>query len=488
MTTSPQQTTHRLAMEIRAGSWRGRTVSGGFELLIQRNAQGRLTDESKADVIQALNEITGNNPNQFSQTICAVTSGGMLLRTMELPAAAEGDALKNLVELQIEKEWPLPPEDLAWGYQRMVEPEGSDPNQDTPKTKVTVAAIKSSVFRQYKEILSNCHLQPDWIVGASVGSMLEAIATLKAAWLLDVQAKHSDLIHYDWGIPSEIHSFQSGADDLARIAASSELTDDFKSIIKTIESNGSPLMLVIAGNNNVWERLQPAIQASFPGIPVQHHLIESQPGSCLITQQLISSPHPALNRRIIELESHEAKEPPPPVNKLPFIRWGVLLAALVMAIFLARRVEPSLKSGKLESQLTQFREQKKLLPEIDRELSFLEHIQNKSLPYMDIIGLLAAQSTPGFQLESIDMGSDRRVQLRGLLQNAHPEDLRAKLLATDWFEQVVLDEQTPDRDGRKLTVRITLLVKEHLKRPKATEIMLGIETEKKEETQKKGGQ
>ena len=181
------------------------------------------------------------------------------------------------------------------------------------------------------------------------------------------------------------------------------------------------------------------------------------------------------------------KAPPPPIDKAPFIRWGVLLAALIVTIFLARRIEPSLKSGTLESQLTQFREQKKLLPEIDRELSFLEHIQNKSLPYMDIIGLLAAHSTQGFQLESIDMGSDRRVQLRGLLQNAHPEDLRAKLLATDWFEQVVLDEQTPDRNGRKITVRITMLVKEHLKRPKATDTMLGIEPESKEDLLKKGG-
>jgi hypothetical protein len=487
MTTSTQTSTHRLAVEIRAGSWRGRTASGGFDIPIQRNAQGNITDESRATVVQALNDLTGNNPIQFTHTTCAVTSGGMLLRTIDLPAAADDEALKNLVELQIEKEWPLPPEELAWGFQRIVEPTGSALNPETTKVKVTVAAIKSSVFRQYKEILSDCRLQADWIVGASVGSMAEDIASSKTAWLMDVQAKNTDLVHYEWGVPTTAQTFSTGSNELVRNTESSELSKDFLSIIKTIQCEGSPLMLVVAASEACLKKLQPPLQANFPGVPIQSQLIDTRPGASLATQHLITHTCPHPGRNVITLESHEVKAPPAPIDKAPFIRWGVLLAALIMTIFLARRIEPSLKAGKLESQLTQFREQKKLLPEIDRELSFLEHIQNKSLPYMDIIGLLAAHSTPGFQLESMDMGSDRRVQLRGLLQDAHPEDLRAKLLATDWFDQVILDEQTPDRDGRKLTVRITLLVKEHLKRPKATETMLGIETESKKDEPKKGG-
>ena len=126
MTTPPQPSTHRLAVEIRAGSWRGRTASGGFDIPIQRTAQGNITDESKTAVVQALNDLTGNNPNQFKQSICAVTSGGTLLRTMDLPGVANDEALKNLVELQIEKEWPLPPEELAWGHQRIKDPTDAD--------------------------------------------------------------------------------------------------------------------------------------------------------------------------------------------------------------------------------------------------------------------------------------------------------------------------------------------------------------------------
>ena len=59
MTTPPQPSTHRLAVEIRAGSWRGRTASGGFDIPIQRTAQGNITDESKTAVVQALNDLTG---------------------------------------------------------------------------------------------------------------------------------------------------------------------------------------------------------------------------------------------------------------------------------------------------------------------------------------------------------------------------------------------------------------------------------------------
>lgn len=152
MTDQTTRPTDPLVMEIRTDEWRGFSKSGGFVVPIQRNDLGHLTQESETEVRSAINLCLGSLSPQTIPCICALGSGGISLRTIELPPAKE-TAFENLLSLQIEKEWPISPTDLAWGHCRFPRAEGDSTGTEVSASKVAVAAVKRSLFLHYDAIV-----------------------------------------------------------------------------------------------------------------------------------------------------------------------------------------------------------------------------------------------------------------------------------------------------------------------------------------------
>ncbi len=483
-----------LVMEIRANEWRGSFRNRGFVVPIQRDELGQLNAESLTQVKEAIRHCVGDTKGSEIKCLCALASGGISLRSIEVPAS-KGVPLKNLLELQIEKEWPLPPADLAWGFQSLTPSEINPESQENNSTKVAIAAVKRSLFRHYETIVKECGLEAKWTLGACAGSMLPEIESASHYRLLDLRETHSELIEFENGIPSALRSLSLGWNAISSPqndeqtgygaeAADRESVDEaaeasaIQPLINALNADESRAPLGIAGQEPWLSECLNSLQAQLPNVTISSHGIAEGEAACFVTQVLGKSRSPSREARLIELKSDEDALAPSQTNRTPLLRWVALLVLLVILALLTRRIEPALRSSGLDAQLKQFNEQKSQLPELDRELSFMEHVAQKSLPYMDLISLLAAQTVPGFQLETLDMGSDRQIQIRGALpQNAQPEDLRAKLLSSGWFEQVVLDEQTPDKNKRNLTIRISLTVKPPLRRPALSEAVLGIESD-----------
>ena len=482
-TAKPRDT---LVMEIRPNEWRGDSRFGGFAVPIQRDELGQLNEESTDRVKNALRQcLKGANTSDI-KCLCALASGGTSLRSIELPVP-KGVPLKNLLELQIEKEWPLSPSDLAWGFQRLAEPKESPDSKESPNTKVAIAAVKRSLFLHYTAILKECGLDAKWTLSACAGSLLEGIESASSCSLLDIRETYSDLVTFENGYPIAVRHLNCGWEALpaqdetipTEGSDNPEQTSAMQPLIDALNLDETRPPLTIVGTEAWLSKKQASLQGLLPDRRISSHGISDRNGACLATQSFGENLTSAQEALLIELKSAEDAQAPNQTNRKPILRWTALLLLLVVLALLTRRIEPTLRSSSLDAKLKQFNEQKSQLPELDRELSFMEHMAEKSLPYMDLISLLAAQTVPGFQLETLDMGSDRQIQLRGALpQNAQPEDLRAKLLSSGWFERVVLDEQTPDKNKRNLTIRMSLTVKAPLRRPPLSESALGIEPDK----------
>ncbi len=486
---------NRLVMEVRSDLWSGLLNEKAFAVDIQRGDGGHLIQDSVDEVKRSICDcFEGISPRDV-ECICLLSGGGSSLRPIKVPVAKES-AIRNLIELQIEKEWPLPPEELAWGFIRSGQSQANTLSEVESAEEISVGAIKKSLFQHYVEILEDCGLKVRFTLSACAGSFYAQTRGFKKCWILDLRSSSIDLIEMSDGIPSSIQHFNWGWNQLK--GAIQELlnssgdtsTEAFLPTLETVDANGmkewvSPLinrMIETEGNHPV---LVTGIEESVRSLLIilNHLLPEREFLSSFIASstsfpvQVLGQYRGALESdRCIELKAEEEIQDVPIISQIPYLRWAAMLVVLCVVALLARRIEPSLRIGKLDQQLKDFQAQQKKLPEIDRELSFLEHIQQNAVPYMDLVGLLAAKSVSGFHLESLEMGSDRRVQIRGTLpQNAHPEDLRAKLLEGGWFDQVVLDEQTPDKQKRNTTVRISITLKDHLRRPALPNSVLGLE-------------
>jgi hypothetical protein len=89
---------------------------------------------------------------------------------MSLPASGR-EELQRLLPLQIEREFPLSPELLAWGAQN-VNGVKAQPGGPMPKQELLVAAVKKDSLEEYAAIISACGATPVFTLAALARSYL----------------------------------------------------------------------------------------------------------------------------------------------------------------------------------------------------------------------------------------------------------------------------------------------------------------------------
>ena len=180
--------------------------STGCELPLERLADARLTDVCKGNLTHQLQRFIDRKSWQpRPRVFCAVGARGVSFRRLNLPAASR-EELNRLLPLQIESEFPLPPDQLAWGFE--VVNQSSNGKQD-----LVVAAVKKDGLEEYSRILNACGAVPVFTLAALVRSYLCPQPPTTYS-VLNVGRNYSELITITGGVPTSVRVLSWGRDSI----------------------------------------------------------------------------------------------------------------------------------------------------------------------------------------------------------------------------------------------------------------------------------
>ena len=141
-------------IEISQSSFRVVHGEVGLELPLERLPNGKLTPACKERLSTGLKAFLKRPAWQPRlRAWCAIGARGVLLRRLSLPRAAKSD-LKQLLRMQIESEFPLAPDELAWGYLRLESEVGDQKSEVRPPPSALrpqdflVAAVRKEVVAE----------------------------------------------------------------------------------------------------------------------------------------------------------------------------------------------------------------------------------------------------------------------------------------------------------------------------------------------------
>ena len=110
--------------------------------------------------------------------------------------------------MQIESEFPLPPDELAWGHR----PLGAGSSETVAQDSLVVA-VKKEVVDEYSEMLSRCGINAVFTLAAMARRHLCPAAAGTCA-ILDIGDKSSEWIAFDNGIPTTVRTVAWGEGNL----------------------------------------------------------------------------------------------------------------------------------------------------------------------------------------------------------------------------------------------------------------------------------
>src|ERR1035437_8434559 len=203
-------------IEIRQSSLKAFRGEAGLELPLGRTPSGGLTKACREKLTISLQGFLRKDVWQPRfRAYCAIGARGVSLRRLTLPATTK-ENLKRLLALQIESEFPLPPDALAWGYHQIGSPDipvGQSSDGSGAKQELLVVAVKKEVIEEYAEILSECGVVPVFTVAA---------LARRHAWqhppqtcaLLDVGRNYAELVSFENGVPLAVRVLPWGGESI----------------------------------------------------------------------------------------------------------------------------------------------------------------------------------------------------------------------------------------------------------------------------------
>lgn len=451
----------------------------GLELSLERTETGRLTPQCVERLKESLRVFLKKHTWSRSGicAYCAISARGVSLRRLTLPACGK-DELERLIALQIEREFPLPPSELAWGYR--VVANGSKQNQE-----VLVAAIKRDVLDEYSGLLRSCGLDPVFTLGALARATLCGDSSGKYA-LLDIGRHQSEVVTFDHGVPTGVRIVSWGGENLTQAI-------ERASGLERAEAEKLKLHLEEAAtaNGEMSAAVQPAIDRevgalakSLPVNSVGQRLYLTGPtarirnfpaqlayGTQVACERLDLSGAEGRSATIIGLrKSIEQNGAAPPLlfqvadtaahskaRAVPTSKWAALAGLLVVTAFALGYADILINQPRLERRLSSMKAFRENLPRIERELGFLQYVKTNQPVYVDAIYIIGNSIGGGTRIDSLTMNRSGDVSLRATMRDAQQvTDFRSKLIDSGFFSNVVVEEQSPSpSDKQKLNIRVT---------------------------------
>jgi Tfp pilus assembly PilM family ATPase len=478
-------------LEIGQGSLKALRGEAELELPLERLPNGRLSEACKNKLTQNLQGFLKKDVWQPRlRAICAVGARGVSLRRLTLPSATN-ENLRRLLLLQIESEFPLPPEALAWGYRQL--PNGGiragqsllGEANSHGKQDFLVAAVKKEVIGEYWEVLSGCGVLPVFTLAGLARSSLRPLSHQPCA-LLDIGRHYSELMSFDNGVPTAVRILPWGGESITQAIASG---------LGISRDEAETLKLKWAQESLPDAELRPKVQAaveaaldSLAGAINSHSTNQTiyltGRSACLkdLSSQLARRLGPGVQCESLEpppgegcsaailglkTAAENGRECPPliiqvtPANganglarRVP-LKWATVAVLLALASLALPYGEALLLKSRLSRKLTAIQTDKTRLTTIDRELDFLRYLKESQPPYLDALFLLAKAAPQGARFDSLSMNRRGDLSLRGSMKDSQQVvGFRSKLIDSGFFANVAVEEQTPTPDRQKVTVRI----------------------------------
>jgi hypothetical protein len=405
-----------LFIEIGQTSWQALNGDDYLEFPLTRLEDGRLTDSCREHLVAGLRSFVnkkGWRPRR--RAFVALGARGVSLRRLTLPPAPR-EELQRLLRLQIESEFPLPPDELAWGWQLL--------GQNSGRQEVLVAAVKKEMLQPCLQILAACGITPVFTLAALARNAL-CPPPLPTCAVLHIGSAESELLSFQDGDPSSIRLLSWGSESSAPLP----------------KSIGGQLYLTGAGAARLAQ--YPALKLGSDGrsaaIAGLKKLTDNESGPLPLIIQL-----------------GENKDGTASVTSW---KWAAAAVLLLLALIGFPYVEAVVLKPHLVKKLAVIQADRARLPAIDHELEFLQFLKRSQPPYLDTIYLIAKLAPSGTSFESVSMTRRGDFSVRGKLENAQQvTEFRSNLIQSGWFSSVTVDEQTPTQDHH-VTVRMTAQVK-----------------------------
>jgi Tfp pilus assembly PilM family ATPase len=473
-------------IEIGQTSLKALDGDAGIELPLERAENGRLTDACRGKLSEDLRtflKAQGWRPRP--RAFCAVGARGVSLRRLTLPAASK-EELQRLLPLQIESEFPLPPDQLAWGYT----PVGSVPppgNGGSALQELLVAAVRKETLNDYSQVLSGCGLNPVFTLGAIARSYL-CRPTVGSYAVLDIGSKNSELVSFDNGVPSSIRIIQWGSENITqeiektlglsheeaerltmqadqesarhgevRLLIQTAIRAEAERLAGLIDSKSIGHKLYLAGDTARLSDFAPWLAAALGG-SVECKQVTVAPGTgrsaaILGLKEAIAIDPGGSGPLWLQLaRTRDAESVSPKVSW----KWAALAAGLACGCLVLRYAEPMLFKPRLAKRIAEVKAYRQKLPQVDRDLNFLQYVRTNQPPHLDTLAIIA-NSAPGARLESFTLNRRGDVSLRASMRDAQQvTDFRSNLIGSGFFATVTVEEQAPSAaDRQKISVRIS---------------------------------
>jgi len=403
------------------------------ELQFERDATGALTPVSIEAVIGALRSFA-THPGSREQAFCLLPARGVSLRRISVPANSKAE-IERLLPLQIDAQFPLSSDELAWGYARLSA-------NGAQLQDLIVAAVKKESLQPYRDLLTNAGFEPLFGIAALTRPNLSAHAPTKFG-VVEIGQHKSELVTLDERGPATLRVVAFGAES----AASAE------PLLETLRNNGAVQKIYVSGKSAaLWS------QRISPGIPAEMLLVPAGQSSAIAGLR-------ESVRRGDELLLISGNREAVRIQRAP-AQWRWLAAAAILGVIALglRFAEPMLRRAQLTRTIADISAARAKLPKVDREVAFLQYIKTNQPAYIDIIAAMAGAAQPGTKFEAVSISRHGELSLRGTAQGAQAAGtLRAKMFESGYFSNVVLDEQTPGQNNQ-VTFRMTGLLRSEAER------------------------
>jgi hypothetical protein len=419
----------------------------GMELPLERQPDGRLTTACKDKVVAALKQfVKAKSWQPRARAMCAIGSRGVLLRRLSLPAGTKEEFYRRLL-LQIESEFPLSPDELAWGCQPLGEPQSSNPVM--AKQELLVAAVKIEVVADYHEILWACGTEPFFTLAALARRELYAGPADSFA-MLDIGNDQSELTIFEKGVPTASRIIFWGGENSAGSG-----DGQLEVLAKTIKANLTGTKLFVSGNKISDEFITQLTKVLSNGVQCERLEvtgIEGRPAAISGLKKITGQGgEPALRLRVKQTGGAAIS-----LTSLDLKKWGMRAGALAVALLLLPFAEALLLKPHLAKKVAAFKIDAERLKVIDRELDFLRYLKSSQPPYLDALYIFSKSVPPGTRFDSLSLNSHGAISLRAAFRDGQQvADFLTKLIDSGFFTNVTVEEQVPTPDRQKVNVRIS---------------------------------
>jgi hypothetical protein len=462
-------------------------LNGGdaFAFPTERGENGRLTDLCRERLTLSLRGFLSQKGRAAGRiAFCAIGARGVSMRRMSLPASSD-EELQRVLRLQIESEFPLSPEELAWGS-RQIGPPKPPANGGPARQELLVVAVKKEALEEFAAVLASCGVVPFFTLAALARAQLHPPPAAGSCAVLDIGRAQSELMYFENGVPVSIRILAWGGETITRsiqekLALSHDEAEKLKRTLDQPgaasgpqgellkEARGSALAALVEGIKPAWLGAQLYLtgkSARDPGMaPLLAGLLKGAvpcqslepaagagPSAAIAGLMQSTGKNSASPPLILELGAGQGVAKP---ARPAAWKWAAAAVLLALGVLCFPFAEAILLKPLVERKLAALEADRGRLAIIDQELDFLKFLKQNQPPYLDTIYLLARSASQGTRLESLSMGRHQQISMRLKMANSQQvSDFRSKLIDSGWFANVMVEEQAPSPD-RKLAVRMT---------------------------------